>query len=92
MSTRYSLATDISLAALTGDGVFNFGEVLSTPILHVLTNTPNEWLSAVLKAFDAGYDHGRERIVETEEGEEGDSELMPQRKGEDRRPSEPRGT
>jgi hypothetical protein len=60
VTTRYSLATDISLAALTGDGVFNFGEVLSTPILHVLTNTPNEWLSAVLKAFDAGYDHGRE--------------------------------
>lgn len=61
VTTRYSLATDISLAALTGDGVFNFGEVLSTPILHVLTNTPNEWLSAVLKAFDAGYDHDTHR-------------------------------
>lgn len=26
---RYALATDISLAALTGEGVFNFGEVVS---------------------------------------------------------------
>ena len=26
---RYTLATDISLAALTGEGVFNFGEVVS---------------------------------------------------------------
>lgn len=27
---RYMLATDISLAALTGEGVFNFGEVVRT--------------------------------------------------------------
>jgi hypothetical protein len=33
---RYSLATDICLAALTGEGVFNFGEVLATPILQVM--------------------------------------------------------
>lgn len=26
---QYNLATDISLAALTGEGVFNFGEVVS---------------------------------------------------------------
>lgn len=26
---RFTLATDISLAALTGEGVFNFGEVVS---------------------------------------------------------------
>lgn len=51
---RFSLATDISLAALTGEGVFNFGEVLATPILDVLAPTPNAWLSAVLRAFDAG--------------------------------------
>ncbi len=37
---RYSLATDMSLAALTGDGVYNFGEVLATPILDVLKGTP----------------------------------------------------
>ena len=40
---------DISLAALTGDGVFNFGEVLATPILGVLAQTPHAWLSELLK-------------------------------------------
>lgn len=46
---RYSLAVDISLAALTGDGVFNFGEVLATPILGVLQQTPHAWLSEILQ-------------------------------------------
>lgn len=30
---RYTLATDISLAALTGEGVFNFGEVVRVFLL-----------------------------------------------------------
>ncbi len=51
---QYALAVDISLAALTGDGVFNFGEVLSTPILSVLAQTPHAWLSDLLQVFDAG--------------------------------------
>ena len=46
---RYALAVDISLAALTGDGVFNFGEVLATPILQVLQQTPQAWLSQILR-------------------------------------------
>lgn len=33
---RYTLATDISLAALTGEGVFNFGEVVRTYVLRLL--------------------------------------------------------
>lgn len=32
---RYTLATDISLAALTGEGVFNFGEVVSFELLSL---------------------------------------------------------
>jgi 26S proteasome regulatory subunit N9 len=51
---QYNLAVDISLAALTGDGVFNFGEVLATPILSVLAQTPHAWLSDMLHVFDAG--------------------------------------
>jgi len=51
---RYEFATNISLAALTGDKVFNFGEVLQTPILTVLKGTPNEWLSKLMEAFDRG--------------------------------------
>lgn len=47
---RYNLAVDLSLAALTGDGVFNFGEVLATPLLAVLQSTPHAWLSELLQA------------------------------------------
>lgn len=47
---RYNLAVDLSLAALTGDGVFNFGEVLATPLLAVLRSTPHAWLSELLQA------------------------------------------
>ena len=51
---RYTLATDISLAALTGDGVFNFGEITTTPILSYLTDTPNAWLIDLMHCFVKG--------------------------------------
>eukprot|EP00752_Nemacystus_decipiens_P015769 g14079.t1 len=51
---RYTLATDISLAALTGEGVFNFGEVLATPILNMLDGSPNAWLGSMMQAFNMG--------------------------------------
>mmetsp|Transcript_20805 Transcript_20805/g.33650 ORF Transcript_20805/g.33650 Transcript_20805/m.33650 type:complete len:389 (+) Transcript_20805:64-1230(+) len=49
-----TLAVDLALAALTGDGVFNFGEVLATPILGALAGTPHGWLGALLTAFREG--------------------------------------
>jgi len=51
---KYELATDMSLAALTGDGVYNFGEVLATPILEALEGTPNAWLGELLRIFARG--------------------------------------
>jgi len=57
MSTeeRYTLATDLSLAAITGDGIFNFGELTTTPLLHTaLHNTPNAWLMDLLQCFAQG--------------------------------------
>jgi len=51
---RYSLATDMSLAAITGDGVYNFGEVIATPILAYLENTPNQWLRDLIFALHRG--------------------------------------
>jgi 26S proteasome regulatory subunit N9 len=62
---QYTLAVDISLAALTGDGVFNFGEVLATPILSVLAQTPHAWLSDLLQVFDAGDVDKFAQLVET---------------------------
>eukprot|EP00592_Proboscia_alata_P004113 CAMPEP_0194366798 /NCGR_PEP_ID=MMETSP0174-20130528/14879_1 /TAXON_ID=216777 /ORGANISM="Proboscia alata, Strain PI-D3" /LENGTH=427 /DNA_ID=CAMNT_0039142225 /DNA_START=86 /DNA_END=1369 /DNA_ORIENTATION=- len=51
---RYTLATDLSLAALTGEGVFNFGEVVTAPILNCLKGTPNEWLMELMHCFTYG--------------------------------------
>jgi 26S proteasome regulatory subunit N9 len=57
MSTeeRYTLATNLSLAAITGDGIFNFGELTTTPLLQTaLHNTPNAWLMDLLQCFAQG--------------------------------------
>ncbi|KAF0697581.1 Aste57867_11745 [Aphanomyces stellatus] len=51
---RFALAINISVAALTGENVFNFGEVLATPILSALKGTDKEWLSELLHAFNRG--------------------------------------
>ncbi|KDO28672.1 hypothetical protein SPRG_06526 [Saprolegnia parasitica CBS 223.65] len=51
---RFSLAINLSVAALTGEDVFNFGEVLATPILGALKGTDKEWLSDLLHAFNRG--------------------------------------
>lgn len=51
----YELATDLSLAALTGEGVFHFGSVVhDTPILQSLENTENEWLLGWMKCMANG--------------------------------------
>ncbi|RHZ03784.1 hypothetical protein DYB26_016526, partial [Aphanomyces astaci] len=42
---RFALAVNISIAALTGENVFNFGEVVGTD---------KEWLSELLHAFNRG--------------------------------------
>lgn len=48
------LAVDLCLAALTGENVYNLGQVEQTPILSLLANTPNEWLVQLLQATAAG--------------------------------------
>uniref|UniRef100_A0A7S2V5A0 PCI domain-containing protein n=1 Tax=Fibrocapsa japonica TaxID=94617 RepID=A0A7S2V5A0_9STRA len=48
------LALALTLAALTGDGIFNFGEVLATPILKALEGTEDAWLGEMLKVFHRG--------------------------------------
>ena len=47
-------AFHLSLAALLGKGVYNFGELLAHPVLQTLNGTPNEWLIHLLVAFNAG--------------------------------------
>lgn len=49
-----ALALYISLAALLGKNVFNFGELLAHPVLDQLKGTENAWLLYLLKAFNIG--------------------------------------
>jgi 26S proteasome regulatory subunit N9 len=44
----------LSLAALLGEGVYNFGELLAHKILGSLKGTENEWLTDLLFAFNSG--------------------------------------
>lgn len=55
-SEQFSLATDLSLSALTGKGVYNFGEVVHNNklILDVLNGTENEYLVKLMQASAEG--------------------------------------
>jgi 26S proteasome regulatory subunit N9 len=54
-TTNYQqLAVDLCLAALTGDGVYNLGQVEQTPVLKLLRDTPHAWLAELLHTTAAG--------------------------------------
>ena len=63
-SEQFSLATDLSLSALTGDGVYNFGEVVhnNKMILDVLDGTENEYLVKLMTASANGDVDALEKI------------------------------
>ena len=44
----------MAVAAITGENVYNFGEVLATPILSCLANTQNGWLTDLVVALNKG--------------------------------------
>ena len=47
-------AHDLAVAAVLGDTVYNFGELMMHPILASLKGTQHEWLGNLLLAFNAG--------------------------------------
>lgn len=51
---KYVLATDMAIAAVVGDMVYNFGEVIATPVLACLQNTPNQWIYNLVVAVHEG--------------------------------------
>ncbi|XP_010261601.1 PREDICTED: 26S proteasome non-ATPase regulatory subunit 13 homolog B [Nelumbo nucifera] len=55
---KLDLAFDLSLSALLGDNIYNFGELLAHPIIKCLLGTKVEWLYYILQAFNFG-DLGR---------------------------------
>lgn len=48
------VAFSLGLAALLGEDVYNFGELLAHPVLQSLKGTNREWLVDILYAFNAG--------------------------------------
>ncbi|ONK71555.1 uncharacterized protein A4U43_C04F9840 [Asparagus officinalis] len=53
-SFKLDLAFDLSLSALLGDNIYNFGELLAHPIINSLLGTKVEWLYYILQAFNTG--------------------------------------
>mmetsp|Transcript_84 Transcript_84/g.112 ORF Transcript_84/g.112 Transcript_84/m.112 type:complete len:407 (+) Transcript_84:106-1326(+) len=54
MESPHNFAMDLSLAALTGDRVFHFGQVVMTPILTSLKGTPESWLMEFMHTMAKG--------------------------------------
>ncbi|KAH9821006.1 hypothetical protein DFH28DRAFT_951221 [Melampsora americana] len=54
LESRIQRAHDLGLAALLGDTIYNFGELLQHPILDSLNGTPYEWIKSLLFAFNDG--------------------------------------
>ncbi|TYI15350.1 hypothetical protein ES332_A08G180000v1 [Gossypium tomentosum] len=53
-SFKLDLAFDLSLSALLGDNIYNFGELLAHPIIKSLLATKVEWLYYILQSFNSG--------------------------------------
>ncbi|KAF5329471.1 hypothetical protein D9619_009297 [Psilocybe cf. subviscida] len=51
---RLARAHDLSISALLGDTIYNFGELLMHPILDSLDGTPHEWIKKLLFTFNEG--------------------------------------
>ncbi|KAF2073090.1 hypothetical protein CYY_005614 [Polysphondylium violaceum] len=49
-----SLAFDLCIAALIGDSIYSFGDLIVNPILKSLDGSKNAWLISLLKAFNLG--------------------------------------
>jgi len=59
---KLPLAVDISLAALLGDGIYNFAQLLMHPIIKVLDNSPYQWLHELLDCFNRGDLHAYDEL------------------------------
>lgn len=59
---KLPLAVDISLAALLGEGVYNFAALLMHPISKVLDGSPYSWLHELLVVFNHGDLHAYDAL------------------------------
>ena len=49
-----TISFDLGIAALVGEGLYNFGELLQHPVVATLEATEFGWLADLLRAFNAG--------------------------------------
>lgn len=54
---KLRLAVDVSLAALLGEQIYSFGQLLQHPIVNVLVGPEYGWLHELLQAFNNGDMH-----------------------------------
>ncbi|CAH3043279.1 unnamed protein product [Porites lobata] len=54
VAEKVDKALHLSLAALLGNDIYNFGELLAHPVLESLKGTPHGWLIELLYAFNSG--------------------------------------
>jgi 26S proteasome regulatory subunit N9 len=63
LQEQRAVSFDVGMAALLGDSVYNFGELLAHPAVASLERTENEWLAKLLYAFNRGDLSEYERLV-----------------------------
>jgi 26S proteasome regulatory subunit N9 len=63
--TRRDLAADLALAALLGEDLYNFAELIAHPIVRTLDGTEFAWLLEILAAFNDGDLHAYDALCET---------------------------
>eukprot|EP01062_Namystynia_karyoxenos_P074614 TRINITY_DN71577_c0_g1_i1.p1 TRINITY_DN71577_c0_g1~~TRINITY_DN71577_c0_g1_i1.p1 ORF type:complete len:423 (+),score=183.29 TRINITY_DN71577_c0_g1_i1:93-1271(+) len=68
-SEKCELAFNLGVAALLGDEIHNFGELINNPIVSTLPDAGHSWLLQLLKAFNAGDLKEYERITRENERE-----------------------
>ncbi|KAF8061975.1 RPN9A [Scenedesmus sp. PABB004] len=59
---KLPLAVDVSLAALLGEGIYNFAALLMHPIIKVLDGSPYAWLAEMLACFNHGDLHAYDAL------------------------------
>eukprot|EP01012_Entosiphon_sulcatum_P057306 TRINITY_DN81050_c0_g1_i1.p1 TRINITY_DN81050_c0_g1~~TRINITY_DN81050_c0_g1_i1.p1 ORF type:complete len:384 (+),score=90.35 TRINITY_DN81050_c0_g1_i1:73-1224(+) len=59
------LAFDIGVAALLGKRIYNFGELLGSPVAAALQGSEQQWVADLLQAFNKGDMKAYEHIVTT---------------------------
>lgn len=64
-TVKQQRAHDLALSALLGADLYNFGELLTHPILQCLADTPYAWLRTLLLQYNSGDLEGFERLIKT---------------------------